>query len=1811
MFIKRIAFILLCVVAVGFALHQTLLHFSLQLYLAHTAKRAGYELSYREVRAHPNELVFVSPVVVFGNGKGRFEAQTVKVAYAFHPLSYTLDLDVRCSSPEIELQSNALNLESMLKSAFTSSYGMTINGSLKFEDGLISLNEGQLEQIIGETAIDFGDQPLLGQAEENEQKLQLHFQMEQSFGQSPTTYLSLKPVLEQPPEESRDLLEGSSLEALVAAKPCEKKEDCALPDDKSFLEFYFAPQGGYLRSKQVDTVLMAHLLHALFPSLQKWSIANGTMEGDLTFTLNEGRLVDGSGELLIKNLSLLHKGSRIHADLKDASLKLFPADGSLAELNFNKGTLIFAEDAPYGRMHQLKGTFFLTKDYQLKVFSDGIWNADNQDSYAAFDASLYPLTLKGLELNLNLLHLEAGHTPSSIAVIADRLDEDESTVEMQFSNLRPREFGFAQRVLNNTFPDVNPIAYVSGTLNGALKLGLHQRSLAHFAAEKIDAENLFMIIKPLELALGAERMQGRFDFDLSALNPEKTVNAAISVKNGQIALTEINFNLWNFTDIQTTLQIINGDIQTSSAQVQLAGLKGNAELLGYNAKEFMRLELKGKASDLLPFVSERMQKGIGQTLASDDVILTASLNPKEKALQVNGSFAVKSKRSEDSPPVTFGFKIQKAPAQGPYGGVLNSNEGILRNALVQALPKLTPAFIAPHQAIQRTMLHQNLGFSGLTLTEGWFKTGAIPLDKFIGPFLFPEKEMQLSGAATIVGTFDLSGVNVHYNFKNLVLENEKLVIESPKIDQSENFFSAYHTIDFLAKSHYGVLPLKGCSYFDKSTGLLFTDISTTIVFEGEKVHADEIETFSNGIYFAGTADLDLSNPAKGYFDVDVRAHTMEGSFTQAQLLFTHFDQPFFFTNIPLQGNLGFGPKGLKLFFAVKPEDYDFQTEIDCALSNGSIKCPNADLALHDLNFNFLFNRDQNTLEFADLQGMLLLGKGNKIEEYSLHAPKISFSDFDKNIADFDLWVKDQTSEFIRVAGSTSPIESKEPNAVAFNFDLDKTHLGDQYPQKMEFVLANWDRVELLQLGLDFRLSSLLHDLQKFSRSGLFFLTHDFLESLNHLKTVGGEFSLEMDYEGQQDTLGFNLIGSGLMLDQYHIKQFALHGYKKDKRWLIEQLQMDQASIAAEFFKDEDLWKIDFLGLRFGQGFLIGLDGEYRQGDTNLHANINLIETDLAQISEWELLKPFMEDAKASGQIKGVGRLELKKDPLKGWQLASHIDTALRKASLFGYNFGDTDHLNLSIDSHGITVKDWKGVLFLDSNLTELAFNLNKLNYEFGSEAFHVDDLKFSVDAASVPVMSQRLSERFPEAFDKKTIELVNGLKRGGNLSGNLQLRKSPSEDKIHLELADGNYFLFGEEHNFKNVTVYAEDDEVTATALTQLNELPLWVSSRTVGSQPGQGELIIAETLSDDSELAPLKVVWKNDPHSGMVIQSAQGNLTGLTVNLTEDLEHPTSAEAYRLTGTVDVNGLKARKIFPPALIEAVTALEMGSGYQVQGQFEIARDAPHGSDRDVRFFGNLNGKNIELKGYRFQRLSSQVIYEPSSFQLLDFNLSDPAGTMYIANIQAHKINDAYWEMGIPLATIHELRPSLLKEVGKPDPKSRKPLVVREIFVQDLRGYLGSRDSFTAHGIINFVNPQKKNLQNILFTVPAEILTRIGLNLSVLTPVTGTIHYELQNSLVHLTKFKDVYSDGKISKFYLASSGNTSTIDLDGNIDVHVRFKQSTLLLKLAEMFQINVKGNLKKPQYALQRQKYFIKKEEVFATSEDDVESLPMEESVQ
>jgi hypothetical protein len=349
--------------------------------------------------------------------------------------------------------------------------------------------------------------------------------------------------------------------------------------------------------------------------------------------------------------------------------------------------------------------------------------------------------------------------------------------------------------------------------------------------------------------------------------------------------------------------------------------------------------------------------------------------------------------------------------------------------------------------------------------------------------------------------------------------------------------------------------------------------------------------------------------------------------------------------------------------------------------------------------------------------------------------------------------------------------------------------------------------------------------------------------------------------------------------------------------------------------------------------------------------------------------------------------------------------------------------------------------------------------------------------------------------------------------------------------------------------------------------------------QEGQCQLISL----DGSK--PLIINWENPSHGKWNIRSMQGEFAGCSFFLKEGKEASQNNEWMGLQGQVVIDFNRISALLTPKIANTIQKLKMGSLYAFNGNFWMNPDREGTFLDTISFKGALSSEEAILKGYQMKNLRADVQYVPGRLDIQNFLVEDAAGTIKIANcVVLLDQRQDQWTFFIPRLSVRNLRLNLLRDTesyGQSNPKFRS-LILKRVEFQDLRGNLDEVRTWQAQGNLHFMNASRKNALHSLFAIPAEIILRLGLDPHVLNPVTGIIYFDLQEERFYLKRFKDVYSEGRGSKFYLVGP-DPSWMDFDGNLSVNVRMKQYNLIFKIAELFTVSIQGNIKKPRYSLQK----------------------------
>ena len=93
--------------------------------------------------------------------------------------------------------------------------------------------------------------------------------------------------------------------------------------------------------------------------------------------------------------------------------------------------------------------------------------------------------------------------------------------------------------------------------------------------------------------------------------------------------------------------------------------------------------------------------------------------------------------------------------------------------------------------------------------------------------------------------------------------------------------------------------------------------------------------------------------------------------------------------------------------------------------------------------------------------------------------------------------------------------------------------------------------------------------------------------------------MSLDYKFNSSQLTYLAVADDVVVGNHQYRKCLLSGKKTGNTLAIDQLLLDDISIGADLTRLTNSWKVNFMGLRFGQFLLIGLEGDYRDGGKDI------------------------------------------------------------------------------------------------------------------------------------------------------------------------------------------------------------------------------------------------------------------------------------------------------------------------------------------------------------------------------------------------------------------------------------------------------------------------------------------------------------------------------------------------------------------------------------------------------------------------------------
>jgi hypothetical protein len=1516
------------------------------------------------------------------------------------------------------------------------------------------------------------------------------------------------------------------------------------------------------------------ILNGILPKYQSLEVSKGNLNGHVILTLTENGSQNAEGQISLKDLVLHDKVIDLDIAIPEAVLNLAPnTSQTIGRLNLSPSSVELKKDGlPFWSLHEAKGSalfnqedhlhFSLTgsitdngKVRQLQINGMGSFGDPEQISY------FLDMELKG----------ENPETDASFHFAARKLGDQWGFGEVEMLGFGIEELELARHLIQKQYPKWSSVQLHRGNIDAAMLVYFKGFHLSEVHVERIAAYDMSFSYDPWGLNASVDYALGSLSFDLLNENPKKTLDADLEISQGILNLDAIGLDnaSWQLSGIDTSLKVDKGVIQKSLLKGTIAGLHGEVVLDGTSDGPLALFDFQGGMTDFAKAVPETVHKGLDKKFTGDRLRILGHADGSEEGLVFDtvASIETADKQPEE---IRFGFTLARSP--------LSLTVDYHLKAGLSAIHAMMPVLAQPVSYL----ISHNLIFSGFTLKSGWFRADQLPLDKYLSAFLFTEDQMELFGIGDFSGTFDQQKILVHYDVQDMALKNDDFDIEIKHLSEP-NTLAAIYTYDFDKQTGYNAFPIRKGTYFEKNSGLLFTEVDANLSIDGSVAHFDRLTAFCNGLYFAGSAVVDWSLPGEGVFNIDLHAQEMHGKISQLQHLLSHINKSMVFLKIPLEGNVGLQKNGGNLNFAFNQNGYELEAIIQGTMTDGTMTDQNMDLSLQELGLNFDYDYKTNKMAFTDVQGTLLVGKPSHVEEYTVSGDGVRFSDYSKNEGVFDLWIGEKNRDILRLTGKMrGEVNDNGNSSVNFLFNRYLTHFGGIHPSEIKLALKDWSQLEKLDVQFEFQLNELLADLKKFSRTGFFFLSRGLLKELNDLESARGAIKGGLNYDPERSTFHYQIDGQDLALGNREFDHFLLTGTKKGSLWSVNQMQIDHISLAFDVMKEGPLWNINFLGAKLGNYLLLGMEGQYSDEEARLEARINFLEMDLSHLNHLPILESFLQPDFISGMLKGSGTLHAHFDKTvpRGVDFNLQLNTFLANGRIKSIYFDDIKNMTVRYDTaQGLTVRNADiGIKSPENQLMAQLF-LQEADWNTSDHELLLDGLRFDIPSENIPWAVKILQKQFPDKITDSVADALRSSKDQGSLQGILRFSSGEPYSSLRVHLNDGLYHFKGKEYNLTGFVM--DYDPFALKVFTEYRYLNrrLRIDAHTSPPDFDEGEMLVSEVAAGGTH-HPLKILWKMHPQAGFYIQKVSGELSGMAFDLVRDPSKVLSNDYLHLAGKMDINFRKALGMMEDETAAKIASLELGEGYSLNGQWSIGKSRGQPLSESLYFQGELNGGDFEILGYRFYNLSSQFTYTPEKACIRNLAATDACGNLQIGQVDFYRQGNGFWQTAMPLVSVSEFRPSLLTS-ARSIPHSARSLVVRSIEIKDIQGLLGDRNSFTGTGELIFANPPKRNLQNSILAIPAELLTRIGLDLAVLTPIRGTVLFDIRDGKAILNRFKDVYSKNRLSKFYLADNGFKSYVDFDGNLNLQVRMKQYNIIFKLAELFTFTVKGTLRKPSYAL------------------------------
>ncbi len=560
-------------------------------------------------------------------------------------------------------------------------------------------------------------------------------------------------------------------------------------------------------------------------------------------------------------------------------------------------------------------------------------------------------------------------------------------------------------------------------------------------------------------------------------------------------------------------------------------------------------------------------------------------------------------------------------------------------------------------------------------------------------------------------------------------------------------------------------------------------------------------------------------------------------------------------------------------------------------------------------------------------------------------------------------------------------------------------------------------------------------------------------------------------------------------------------------------------------------------------------GEFDRHKRELKGNFDSIDIELAPLlgkTSWNL----------KGHLSGKGELECSWHESQARFYASSTDLEFA-----GIPFDDGKDLQFSFSSDLGLFVEGLGLMG--------AYRLEALHYDHTLQKVFFEDFNFSFTPDRLPWVSELASTLFPGKFHQPLFDMIYDLKEEEPFEGSLSLEVNPENLSLTLYLNDGSYKFLDRQWNLKDFILAYNPSELFIKTQTVFKGCEYGFFLKTDSSSMQRGTLCV----SDEADL--MTAEWRREPNIGWSIEKVEGSVSGIDVHLVSNESE--IGPNMTLLGHIQMNPTQLGHLFPSALRELKNRFDFGGIYLFDGSFTFSKE----DLRDYTFYGDLTGSDCKFNHIEVAQITANCDFSRDFLEFSNLAIKDWSGSLYLDHATL-LLRDS-WAFNLSHLALQDFRLSRLSSDWTRRERGDRPLF-RSLFIptfelNHFKGELFEKLSYEGEGSLRFTNFPKRTFFSNLMMVPTEITARIGLDPTSFIPVRGVISYKIERGRVEILDFEDMYSDGKRSRFYLADN-SSSYINLeDGSVNMNVKMKQYNILMKLAELFTVSVKGPLFHPSF--------------------------------